>query len=71
VSLQRAADRDLAVTILVLGDQPARDHGPLGRTDNDERVLLIEARAFARRKPNHPHQLTLVFSAMRHFRDAP
>ena len=42
--------------------------GPLAGS-GDERVLLIEASAFARRKPYHPHKLTLVFSAMRHFRD--
>ncbi|MFY4815383.1 cryptochrome/photolyase family protein, partial [Haloarcula sp. AONF1] len=37
--------------------------------DADE-VLLIEAHGFADRKPYHAHKLTLVFSAMRHFRDA-
>jgi deoxyribodipyrimidine photolyase-related protein len=57
------------MTVLVLGDQLSREYGPLARGD-DERVLMIEARAFARRKPYHPHKLTLVFSAMRHFRDA-
>jgi deoxyribodipyrimidine photolyase-related protein len=30
---------------------------------------MIEAREFARRLPYHPHKLTAVFSAMRHFRD--
>jgi len=30
---------------------------------------LIEAHGFADRKPYHAHKLTLVFSAMRHFRD--
>jgi deoxyribodipyrimidine photolyase-related protein len=31
---------------------------------------MIEAREFAERLPYHPHKLTLLFSAMRHFRDA-
>ncbi|WP_254837950.1 cryptochrome/photolyase family protein [Natronomonas marina] len=57
------------MTVWVLGDQLSREHGPLSRTDDGERVLLIEATAFARRRPYHPHKLTLVFSAMRHFRD--
>jgi len=56
------------MTVLVLGDQLVRHRGPLARRP-DERVLLIEATAFARRLPYHPHKLTLVFSAMRHFRD--
>ena len=56
------------MTVWVLGDQLTRERGPLARSD-DERVCMIEARAFARRKPYHPHKLTLVFSAMRHFRD--
>ncbi|WP_276257404.1 cryptochrome/photolyase family protein [Haloglomus litoreum] len=58
------------MTVWVLGDQLTREHGPLARADiDDERVLLIEARAFARRHAYHPHKLALVFSAMRHFRD--
>jgi deoxyribodipyrimidine photolyase-related protein len=58
------------VTVLVLGDQLTTRHDPLADADpDDERALLIEARAFARRRPYHPHKLTLVFSAMRHFRD--
>ena len=58
--------RDMAVW--VLGDQLSRTHGPLAARPN-EPVLMIESRAFARRYPYHPHKLTLVFSAMRHFRD--
>ena len=54
-------------TVFVSGDCLTRA-GPLAGS-GDERVLLIEASAFARRKPYHPHKLTLVFSAMRHFRD--
>lgn len=57
------------MTILILGDQLTVDHGPLVERP-DERVLMIEARSFAERLPYHPHKLTLVFSAMRHFRDA-
>jgi deoxyribodipyrimidine photolyase-related protein len=55
------------MTVLVLGDQLTRTVGPL--TDHDGRVLMIEARAFARRHPYHPHKLGLVFAAMRRFRD--
>jgi deoxyribodipyrimidine photolyase-related protein len=50
----------------LLGDQLNPDLDAL--TDADE-VLLIEAHGFADRKPYHAHKLTLVFSAMRHFRD--
>ena len=56
------------MTVWVLGDQLSHHHGPLaGRPD--ERVLMIEAHDFARRHPYHPHKLTLLFSAMRYFRD--
>ncbi|MFB6083107.1 MAG: cryptochrome/photolyase family protein [Halorientalis sp.] len=55
------------MTVLVLGDQLTRTVGPLA--DHDGRVLLIEAREFARRHPYHPHKLALVFAAMRRFRD--
>ncbi|MGQ3329135.1 cryptochrome/photolyase family protein [Halorubrum sp. FL23] len=51
----------------LLGDQLNPDLDALA--DADE-VLLIEAHGFADRKPYHAHKLTLVFSAMRHFRDA-
>ncbi len=37
--------------------------------EEHDRVLLIEATAFADRRPYHPHKLTLVFAAMRQFRD--
>jgi len=56
------------MAIWVLGDQLTHTHGPLN-DDTDERVLMIEARAFARRHAYHPHKLTMIFSAMRHFRD--
>jgi deoxyribodipyrimidine photolyase-related protein len=59
------------MTVWVLGDQLHPDAGPLAGVDpGDERVLLVESRAFARRLPYHPQKLTLVFAAMRHFRDA-
>jgi len=55
-------------TVFVLGDQLTRRRGPLAeRPDAD--VLMIEATAFARRRPYHPHKLALVFAAMRQFRD--
>jgi len=57
------------MTILVLGDQLSRRHGPVARSP-DERVLLIESTEFARRLPYHPHKLTLVFAAMRAFRES-
>jgi len=55
------------VTVWVLGDCLAR-RGPLA-DHPDEPVLMIEARAFARKLPYHPHKLALVFAAMRHLRD--
>jgi deoxyribodipyrimidine photolyase-related protein len=56
------------MAVWVLGDQLSHTHGPLARRP-DERVLMIESRAFARRHAYHPHKLTMLFSAMRHFRD--
>jgi len=56
------------VTVLVLGDQLTDRVGPLAARP-DERALLVEARSFAGRHPYHPHKRTLVFSAMRHFRE--
>ena len=50
----------------LLGDQLNPDLDALADVDE---VLLIEAHGFADRKPYHAHKLTLVFSAMRHFRD--
>jgi deoxyribodipyrimidine photolyase-related protein len=50
----------------LLGDQLNPDLDALGEADE---VLLIEAHGFADRKPYHAHKLTLVFAAMRHFRD--
>jgi deoxyribodipyrimidine photolyase-related protein len=54
------------MTVWVLGDQLDPDTTPLQSTDA---VLMIEAHGFADRLPYHPAKLTLVFSAMRHFRD--
>ncbi|GGL60652.1 cryptochrome/photolyase family protein [Halocalculus aciditolerans] len=56
------------MTVLVLGDQLVRRAGPLA--DDPERVLMVESREFAARKPYHAKKLVLVFSAMRHLRDA-
>jgi deoxyribodipyrimidine photolyase-related protein len=56
------------VTVLLLGDQLLHGGGPLAARPN-ERVLLVEAEAFGRKLPYHPHKLTLVFAAMRHRRD--
>ncbi len=53
----------------VLGTQLHPEAGPLGATPEGSRVLLIEAHDFARRKPYHHQKLTLVFAAMRQFRD--
>ncbi|QAY20901.1 cryptochrome/photolyase family protein [Halorubrum ezzemoulense] len=53
-------------TCWLLGDQLNPD---LDALDAADEVLLIEAHGFADRKPYHAHKLTLVFSAMRHFRD--
>jgi deoxyribodipyrimidine photolyase-related protein len=53
----------------VLGTQLHPDAGPLGRAPAGSRVLMIESRGFARRKPYHRDKLALVFGAMRRFRD--
>jgi len=53
----------------VLGTQLHPGAGPLGETPAGGRVLMIEAHAFARRRPYHHQKLTLVFAAMRQFRD--
>ena len=55
------------MTVWLLGDQLNADVGPL--RGDDDHVLLVEAHGFADRLPYHPQKLTLVFSAMRHFRD--
>ena len=54
------------MTVWLLGDQLNPTITPLESADH---VLLIEAHAFAERHRYHPQKLTLVFSAMRHFRD--
>lgn len=54
------------MTLWLLGTQLDRTADYL---DEHDRVLLIESRAFANRRQYHPHKLTLVFAAMRHFRD--
>ncbi|MFB6360671.1 MAG: cryptochrome/photolyase family protein [Halobacteriales archaeon] len=53
----------------VLGTQLTEQCGPLARAPAGSQVLLIEAHDFARRRPYHHHKLTLVFAAMRQFRD--
>ncbi|PSQ50674.1 cryptochrome/photolyase family protein [Halobacteriales archaeon SW_7_65_23] len=53
----------------VLGTQLHPEVGPLGRAPAGSRVLMIEAREFAARKPYHHQKLTLLFSSMRQFRD--
>ena len=54
------------MTLWLLGTHLDRTAGYL---DEHDRVLLVEATSFANRRPYHPHKLTLVFSAMRQFRD--
>jgi deoxyribodipyrimidine photolyase-related protein len=53
----------------LLGTHLTTQCGPLDRAPDGSQVLLIEAHDFARRKPYHHHKLTLVFAAMRQFRD--
>jgi len=53
----------------VLGTQLTTEAGPLARARRGSPVVLIEAHGFARRKPYHHHKLTLLFAAMRQFRD--
>ncbi|MFP8889185.1 cryptochrome/photolyase family protein [Natrialbaceae archaeon A-CW2] len=58
------------MTIWALGDQLALEYGPLAEADpNHDRVLMVEATEFARRHRYHSQKLTLVFAAMRQFRD--
>jgi len=54
------------MTVWLLGDQLHPDHHVL---DGADRILLVEATAFADRRRYHPQKLTLVFAAMRHARD--
>ncbi|MFB6305228.1 MAG: cryptochrome/photolyase family protein [Haloferacaceae archaeon] len=54
------------MTVWLLGDQLNADAAPLS---DGERVLLVEAHGFAARRPYHPQKLTLLFAAMRRFRD--
>ncbi|MFC7250542.1 cryptochrome/photolyase family protein [Halomicroarcula sp. GCM10025324] len=56
------------MTVWLRGDHLVRRRGPLADRP-DDRVLLVESESFGRKLPYHPHKLTLVFSAMRHFRD--
>ncbi|MFB6102529.1 MAG: cryptochrome/photolyase family protein [Haloplanus sp.] len=53
-------------TAWLLGDQLHPESHVL---DGVDRVLMIEATAFADRRPYHPQKLGLVFAAMRHARD--
>jgi deoxyribodipyrimidine photolyase-related protein len=53
----------------ILGTQLTEQCGPLARAAEGSQVLLVEAHDFARRMRYHHHKLTLVFAAMRHFRD--
>jgi len=55
--------------VWVLGTQLTTRSGPLARAPDDARVLMIEAHDFARRLPYHHQKLTLVFAAMRQFRE--
>ncbi|MFC7175589.1 cryptochrome/photolyase family protein [Halosegnis marinus] len=54
------------MAVLLLGDQLHPDRGPVADAD---RVVMVEAWEFARRRAYHPHKLVLVFAAMRHARD--
>jgi deoxyribodipyrimidine photolyase-related protein len=51
---------------MVLGDQLTAETTPLSTAES---VLMVEAQGFAARRRYHPAKLTVVFSAMRHFRD--
>lgn len=53
----------------VLGTQLTKAAGPLSRAAGGSRVCLIEAHEFAARKPYHHQKLTMVFAAMRQFRE--
>jgi deoxyribodipyrimidine photolyase-related protein len=53
----------------VLGTHLNRNVGPLKRCPEGSRVLMIESHSFSKRKNYHHDKLTMIFSAMRHFRD--
>lgn len=53
----------------ILGTHLTDQCGPLARVSEGSQVLFVEAHDFARRMPYHHHKLTLVFAAMRRFRD--
>ncbi|PSQ19103.1 cryptochrome/photolyase family protein [Halobacteriales archaeon QS_8_69_26] len=53
----------------VLGTHLHTGVGPLSRAPEGSTVLVVEAHDFARRMPYHAAKLTLVFAAMRRFRD--
>jgi deoxyribodipyrimidine photolyase-related protein len=53
----------------VLGTQLTTESGPIARAPDESHVLMIEAHDFADRMPYHHHKLTMVFAAMRAFRD--
>ncbi|MDX1528717.1 MAG: cryptochrome/photolyase family protein, partial [Gammaproteobacteria bacterium] len=56
--------------VLVLGDQLNADSAAFDDFDNNEdAVLMVEARHEAEYVPQHKSRLVLFFSAMRHFRD--
>lgn len=53
----------------VLGTHLNLNVGPLSRAPQDSKVLMIEAYDFSNRKYYHHDKLTIIFSAMRHFRE--
>ena len=54
-------------TLVVLGDQLSRTHGPLARLGpEDARILMVESRALLHGLPHHAQKVTAFLSAMRH-----
>ena len=60
----------MAKTVLILGDQLSLDYiHALETVATDDTVLMVEDWSLVERKPYHRKKITLVWSAMRHFRD--
>ncbi len=60
-----------AKTVLILGDQLSRNLATLRDLNPaQDRVVMAEVAAEASYVPHNRHKIALIFSAMRHFRDA-
>jgi len=61
----------VAKTVLILGDQLSFDYiSSLGTNPTEDTVLMVEDWSLVERKPYNRKKIVLIWSAMRHFRDA-